>query len=84
MLPISPEEQAVLSYHLTQSARILYKNTEQENFEKMEIVLREQLLETLGSTIGEFFSAGGTQCSGNKRKVGEVTVSQKQARKLYY
>jgi hypothetical protein len=55
---MSPEEKALLNYHLTESARILYKSTEEENlenFEKIEIVLREQLLETVGPTIGEFF-----------------------------
>ena len=51
------------------------------------IEVRTQMLEIVGPTMGEFFfQKGGKKRSGNKRKiktlVGEVEISQKQARKL--
>jgi hypothetical protein len=58
MLPMSPEEKALLNYHLTESARILREYTElekQKDFESIEVEVRKQMLEIVGPTIGEFF-----------------------------
>ena len=58
MLPIPVEEQALLNYHLTESARILCQYTEpekQKDFESIEVEVRTQMLEIVGPTIGEFF-----------------------------
>lgn len=58
MLPIPPEEKAMLDYHLTESARILRQYTEpekQKDFESIEVEVRSQILEIVGPTIGEFF-----------------------------
>lgn len=90
MLFIPPDDKALLVHHITESARLMRKYTEPEKltkFESMEIEIRDQMLDLVGPTIGEFFfSDGGTRRSGNKRKiktiVGEVEISQKQARKL--
>ena len=58
MLPIPPEEKALLNQYLTESARILYKYTEpekQRDFESIEVEVRTQMLGVVGPTIGEFF-----------------------------
>lgn len=58
MLPIPPEEKAMLDYYLTESARILRQYTEpekQKDFESIEVEVRSQMLEVVGPTIGEFF-----------------------------
>lgn len=58
MLPIPPEEKAMLDYHLTESARIMRQYTEpekQKDFESIEVEVRTQILEIVGPTIGEFF-----------------------------
>jgi hypothetical protein len=58
MLPIPPAEKALLNQYLTESARILYKYTEpekQQDFESIEVEVRNQILEVVGPTIGEFF-----------------------------
>jgi hypothetical protein len=58
MLPMPPEEKALLNQYLTESARILYKYTEpekQQDFESIEVEVRTQMLEIVGPTIGEFF-----------------------------
>jgi hypothetical protein len=48
MLPIPPEEKALLKQHLTESARILRKYTEpekQKDFGSIEVEVRTQMLE---------------------------------------
>ena len=53
MLPMSPEEKALLNYHLTESARILREYTElekQKDFESIEVEVRKQMLEIVGPT----------------------------------
>jgi hypothetical protein len=58
MQPLSPEDQAALDEHLKQAARILKKYTESEklnDFERLEVELREQLLHQVNPTIAEFF-----------------------------
>ena len=58
MLPIPQEEKDLLNHYLTESARILYKYTEpekQEDFESIEVEVRNQMLEVVAPTIGEFF-----------------------------
>ena len=58
MLPIPPEDKALLDHHLTESARILREYTEpekQQDFESIEVEVRSQMLEMVGPTIAEFF-----------------------------
>jgi hypothetical protein len=58
MLPMPPEEKALLNQHLTESARILRKYTEpetQRDFGSIEVEVRSQMLEIVGPTIAEFF-----------------------------
>lgn len=58
MLPIPPEEKALLDHHLTESARIMRQYTEpekQKDFESIEVEVRSQMLEIVGPTIAEFF-----------------------------
>lgn len=58
LLPMPPEEKALLNYHLTESARILREYTEpekQKDFESIEVEVRTQMLEVVGPTMGEFF-----------------------------
>jgi len=58
MLPISAEDQASLSNHLTESARLLRKYTEPEklkDFESREVEVRNQIVELVAPKIGEFF-----------------------------
>jgi hypothetical protein len=63
MLPIPPEEKALLKQHLTESARILRKYTEpekQKDFGSIEVEVRTQMLEIVGlNNGGVFFSEGG-------------------------
>jgi hypothetical protein len=62
MLPIPPEEKALLKQHLTESARILRKYTEpekQKDFGSIEVEVRTQMLEIVGPTMGEFFFQKG-------------------------
>lgn len=90
MLKMTSEDQAKLEASLNETAAILRKYTEPEkleNFESMEIELREQMLDIVGPKIGEFFfSEGGTKTSGRTRSVktiiGEVKVNRKQAQRL--
>lgn len=58
MLNIPPEDQAQLNEALTEAARILRKYTETEklqDFEMIEIEVREQLIEVVAPQIAEFF-----------------------------
>lgn len=55
---MTPEEQKVVQQKLKEVAEILYKNTPSEElktFERIELSVREQLLETVAPTIGNFF-----------------------------
>lgn len=55
---MTPEEQKVVQQKLKEVAEILYKNTPSEElktFEKIELSVREHLLETVAPTIGNFF-----------------------------
>jgi hypothetical protein len=59
MLTIPPEEKAQLEKYLTETARILRKCTKPEklnSFESIEIEVRNQMMEIVSPTIGEFFS----------------------------
>jgi hypothetical protein len=90
MLPMPAEEKALLEHHLTESARLMRKYTEPEklkDFEGIEVEVRNQVQLVVAPTIRRIFlSKGGTKRSGDKRTlktiVGEVSISQKQARKL--
>lgn len=90
MLEMTAEDQAKLNASINETARILRKYTDQnklQDFESIEIEVREQMLNIVGPQIGEFFfSEGGTKTSGKTRSVntviGEVEVSRKQARRL--
>jgi hypothetical protein len=90
LLNIPPEEKAQLDTYLVETAKILRKYTEPDklnDFESIEIEVRNQMIEVVSPKIGEFFfSEGAEKQSGKTRKVksiiGEVKVSQKQARKL--
>lgn len=71
MLMIPSEDKALLVHHLTESARLMRKYTEPEkltNFESIEIEVRNQMLEVVGPTIGEFFFQMGEQ---DVRETGE-------------
>jgi hypothetical protein len=55
---MTPEEQAIVNRKLTEVAEILYKNTSPEElktFETIELSVREHLLETVATEIGNFF-----------------------------
>ena len=55
---MTPEEQKVVQQKLKEVAEILYKNTPSEalkTFERIELSVREHLLETVAPTIGNFF-----------------------------
>lgn len=59
MLPMPPEKQALLEHHLTESARLMREYTEPEklkDFESIEVEVRNQVIEVVAPTIGEFFS----------------------------
>lgn len=48
MLPMPPEQQALLEHYLTESARLMREYTESEklnNFESREVEVRNQLME---------------------------------------
>ena len=54
---MTPEEQKVVRQKLKEVAEILYKNTPSEElktFERIELSVREHLLETVAPTIGNF------------------------------
>jgi hypothetical protein len=58
MHPLSLEDQAALDEHLKQAATILKKYTEPEklnNFEVLEVELRDQLLSQVNPTIAGVF-----------------------------
>lgn len=58
MNPLSPEDQAALDDHLRQAARILKRNTETDklqDFESIEVELRDQLLQTVAPTLADVF-----------------------------
>jgi hypothetical protein len=90
MLEMSPESEALADEYTTKLARLMFEHTEPEklkDFESMEVEIRDQIIKRIAPKIGEFFfSEGGKKCSGKKRKiksmVGEVEISQKQAKKL--
>lgn len=90
MLPIPPDEQAQIDECIETLAGHMMKYTEPEkleDFESIEVELIDQIQTRVAPKLGEFFfSEGGTKKSGKQRKVktmvGEVKISQKQARKL--
>lgn len=90
MLPIPPEVQALMDEHIEKLAGYMIAYTEPEklvDLETAEVELRDQMQGIVSPKIGEFFfSEGGKKRSGKQRKVktmvGEVKISQKQARKL--
>ena len=56
---MTPEEQAEVNQKLNEVAKILYKNTPDEElatFETIELSVREQMLKTVAPKIGNFFS----------------------------
>jgi hypothetical protein len=58
MLNIPPEEKAQLDIHLVETAKILRKYTEIDklnDFESIEIEVRNQMIEVVSPKIGEFF-----------------------------
>ncbi len=58
MLPISPEDHALLNYHIIELAYLMHKYTEPDklkDFESIEVELRNQLQSVVAPTIGEFF-----------------------------
>lgn len=55
---MTPEEQKVVQQKLKEVAEILDKNTPSEElktFERIELSVREHMLETVAPTIGNFF-----------------------------
>ena len=62
---MTPQDAQKLQHHLIEAARILRDNTADsrlQDFESIELAAREHMMETVGPTIGEFFSqtAGST------------------------
>jgi hypothetical protein len=58
MLNIPPEEKAQLDTYLVETAKILRKYTEPDklnDFESIEIEVRNQMIEVVSPKIGEFF-----------------------------
>ncbi len=58
MLPMPADEKALLNHYLTESARLMRKYTEAEklqDFESIEVEVRNQMQSVVGPTIGEFF-----------------------------
>ena len=90
MLPIPPDGQAQIDEYIEKLAGCMMKYTEPEkleDFESIEVEVRDQIQKKIAPKIGEFFfSKGGKKKSGKQRKVktmvGEVKISQKQAQKL--
>jgi hypothetical protein len=55
---MTPEDSQKLEEHLQEIAKILYQNTPQEqleNFETIEITVRNEILTRVAPRIGEFF-----------------------------
>ncbi len=62
MLPIPPEEEALVDEYTTKVARLMYKYTEPEklkDFESIEVEVRNQIVELVAPKIGEFFFQKG-------------------------
>jgi hypothetical protein len=58
MLEIPPEEKAKLDKYLVETAKILRKYTEPEklnDFESIELEVRNQMMSVVSPKIGEFF-----------------------------
>jgi hypothetical protein len=58
---MTPEDSQKLEEHLQEIAKILYQNTPQEqleNFETIEITVRNEILTRVAPRIGEFFLTG--------------------------
>jgi hypothetical protein len=56
---MTPENTQKLKHHLIEAARILREETPEaslQDFESIELALREHMLNTVGPTIGDFFS----------------------------
>ena len=59
---MTPEEQQKIQINLQEIAAILYKNTPGEklqDFESVELSVREHLIKTVAPEISGFFSVGG-------------------------
>lgn len=91
MLKMTPSDQAQLDKSINEVAAILRKYTQPEkleNFESIEVELRQQMLEVVGPKLGEIFlSEGGLRTSGKKKRkvksiIGDVEVSRKQGQRL--
>lgn len=56
---MTPEDTQKLKHHLTEAARILREDTPEaslQDFESIELALRDHMVNTVGPTIGDFFS----------------------------
>jgi hypothetical protein len=84
MRPLPSDIQAQLDSHLQAIAQILYDHTETEklqDFESIEVEVREQLLMKVSPPIGEFFSqteAPAREANSGRLKV--VSARSKSAR----
>lgn len=66
---MTPEDRKELTYHIRSAAKLLKDNTPEEqlqDFESIELVARQHLLETVGPVIGEFFFAQENQKTAAK------------------
>lgn len=55
---MTPEEKRIIQQNLEEVAQILYNNTpdsQLQDFENVELSVREHLMETVAPTIGTFF-----------------------------
>lgn len=62
MLPMPPEEEALVDEYTTKLARLMHKYTEPEklkDFESIEVELRDQIVELVAPKIGNFFFRRG-------------------------
>lgn len=68
---MTPEEQAIVKKKLGEVAEILYKNTPSKKlstFERVELNVREHLLETVAPKVGNFFSISRRKQSRKRHK----------------
>jgi hypothetical protein len=68
---MTPEDAQKLKHHLTEVARVLQKNTpeaQMQDFESIELALRDHMVKTVGPTIGEFFSPAASRSESGSDK----------------
>ena len=91
MKPLSPEDQAALDEHLKQAATILKNNTEADrlnDFESIEVELREQLHKKVVPSLGRSFFNSASQPTPSHRFrvirtiIGNVQLSHKRVQAL--